>query len=85
MPGFVPDPLTVTCNACLKSAETWDGLHPDRALECSCCPLEHDHAGLGCRPVTITATARLTILDAADLLEAMAGADTPVPEPVPQD
>jgi hypothetical protein len=70
----VPGPLTVTCDTCGASAETWDGEHPDRAVECGCCPLAHDHAGLGCRTVTITATARLTLLDAGDLLEAVAEA-----------
>jgi hypothetical protein len=85
VPSFIPDPLTVTCKSCGKSADTWNGADPDSALECGCCPLAHSHAGRGCRPVTITATARLTMLDAADLLDAMAGADTPVPVPVPQD
>lgn len=71
LPGFVPDPIRVACNSCGASAETWDGQHPDSALDCGCCPIPHDHAGLGCRPVTITATARLTVLDVSDLLDAM--------------
>jgi hypothetical protein len=68
---FSPQPLIVTCDSCGKSGETWDGEHPDRAVECSCCPQEHDHGGLGCRTVTITAMAHLTILDASDLLSMM--------------
>jgi len=50
-------PLLVTCNSCGASAETRDGSNPDAAVECDCCPEAHDHAGLGCRPVTITAFA----------------------------
>lgn len=57
---LLPEPLKVTCNSCGKSAETLDYASPDRALSCGCCPVSHDHAGLGCRPVTITATAVLT-------------------------
>ena len=70
---FTPEPLLVTCDRCGKPAETFDGLHPDRALQCGCCPLPHDHAGLGCRTVTIHARAHLTIFDVSDLMEAAAG------------
>jgi len=59
------DSLKVTCNSCGTSAETYDFAHPDRAFQCACCPEEHDHAGLGCRPVTITARAFLTGFGAA--------------------
>jgi hypothetical protein len=52
--------LRVTCNSCGTSGETCDYAHPDRAVQCGCCPESHDHAGLGCRPVTILATAFLT-------------------------
>jgi hypothetical protein len=65
------EPLIVTCNTCGKSAETLNGLDPDSAVECGCCPERHNHAGLGCRTVTITATARLSIFDVNDLMEAM--------------
>lgn len=68
-------PLVVTCDRCHASAETYNGLDPDSALACGCCLLPHDHAGLGCRTVTITATAVLSLFSAADLLEAM-GAET---------
>lgn len=67
--GFSPEPLTVACNSCGTSAQTWDFQHPDLAVTCGCCPVEHDHTGLGCRPVTITATAHLTIFDITDLME----------------
>jgi hypothetical protein len=70
---YLPDPLVVTCDSCHASAETYDGTHPDRALECYCCPVKHDHAGLGCRTVTITATARLSIFDVNDLMDALGG------------
>ena len=72
MRDFTPDALQVVCDSCGASAQTWDFQHPDRAVTCGCCPIQHDHAGLGCRTVTITATARLLILDAADLLDASA-------------
>jgi hypothetical protein len=68
---FSPRPLIVTCDSCGKSGETWDGKHPDLAVECDCCPVKHNHGGLGCRTVTITAFANLTILDAGDLLSMM--------------
>lgn len=66
---FTPEPLTVVCNSCGKAAETWDYQDPDVAVECACCPEQHNHAGLGCRTVTIYAHARMTFLSAADLLE----------------
>lgn len=66
---FAPEPLTVVCNSCGASGDTWDYQHPDLAVECGCCPENHDHAGLGCRTVTIYAHARLVFLSAADLLE----------------
>ena len=55
-----PVPITVTCNNCGASAQTFNGSDPDGGLECPCCPEDHSHAGLGCRPVTISATAYLT-------------------------
>ena len=58
MPG--PAPLTVTCDSCGTSAQTFNGSDPDGALECPCCPEDHSHAGLGCRTITIQATAHLT-------------------------
>jgi hypothetical protein len=61
-------PLVVECNSCHKSAETWDFRHPDLAVECGCCPIAHDHAGLGCRTVTVTATAHLSIFSLDELL-----------------
>ena len=78
MPSFDPKPLIVECKSCGATAETWDYQHPDLCVVCDCCPLPHDHTGLGCRPVTITATAHLSLFDIADLME-MAG--LPVPEP----
>jgi len=83
MRGFTPDPLQVVCDKCGASAQTWDFQHPDRAVTCGCCPVRHDHAGLGCRTVTITATARLLILDAADLLDASAGETQPAGAGIP--
>jgi len=76
---FEPKPLVVTCQSCGKTAETWDYQHPDLAVECSCCPLPHDHTGIGCRPVTIYATAHLTVFDIAELME-MAAERGAVPE-----
>lgn len=84
MPSFEPKPLIVECNSCGTTAETWDYQHPDLAVTCSCCPVDHDHTGLGCRPVTITATAHLTMFDIAELME-MAGMASPQPEPAPAD
>ena len=56
----LPEPLTVACDTCGASAQTFNGSDPDGGLECPCCPEDHSHAGLGCRPVTISATAYLT-------------------------
>ena len=64
------EPLRVECKQCLASAETYDYQHPDLApIGCDCCPADHDHAGLGCRPVTVYATARLTLFDLNELME----------------
>ncbi len=78
MPGFAPEPLRVACNGCGAEGWTFDYQHPDLAVECSCCPVAHDHAGLGCRTVTIWGSAYLRVLDPADLLEAFP-ATTPQP------
>src|SRR5580692_2646052 len=72
MPFPLPPPLLVTCDTCGASAETYDGADPDSALRCGCCPLPHNHAGLGCRTITISATAHLSLIDVNDLLEAAA-------------
>lgn len=82
MPQFEPKPLVVVCNSCSKTAETWDYQHPDLAVECGCCPVAHDHTGIGCRPVTIYATAHLTMFDIGELMEMAAGRGT-LPEPQP--
>ena len=66
---FEPEPLRVECQACGASAETWDYANPDSAVTCGCCPIVHDHAGMGCRPVTIWATAHITMFNISDLLE----------------
>jgi hypothetical protein len=71
--------LKVTCHSCGTTAETWDFRHPDRAVKCDCCPLPHDHAGLGCRPVTITATAHLTLFDLSELMDVAAGRSDHLP------
>jgi hypothetical protein len=52
------DSLRVTCNSCGTAAETFNYANPDSAVECGCCPEDHDHNGL-CRPVTILARAFL--------------------------
>ncbi len=72
---FDPEPLRVVCNSCGETAETWDYQHPDWAVKCGCCPLEHDHMGVGCRPVTIYATAHLTLFDINELMEMAAERD----------
>jgi hypothetical protein len=77
LPGFTPDPLRVACNSCGTTAETWDFQHPDLAVTCGCCPIEHDHTGLGCRPVTITATAHLTLFELTELMEMAAEREKP--------
>jgi hypothetical protein len=53
-------PLTVTCTSCGASGKTTDGSAPHAALRCDCCTQDHDHAGLGCRPVTISPAADLS-------------------------
>lgn len=58
LPASQP-PLAVTCDTCGTRGYTFDGGNPDAAVECRCCPQSHDHAGLGCRTVTITVTAGL--------------------------
>jgi hypothetical protein len=77
LPGFAPEPLRVVCDACGAEGWTFDYQHPDLAVECGCCPVAHDHAGIGCRPVTIFGTAHLRLFDAADLMDAT----DPVPLP----
>ena len=82
LPGFAPEPLRVTCNTCGAEGWTFDYQHPDLAVECGCCPVPHDHAGLGCRTVTIYGTAHLRVVDLAELLD---GADdTPAPVESPE-
>ena len=76
LPGFAPEPLRVVCDTCAAEGFTFDYEHPDRAVECACCPAAHDHAGLGCRPVTIYGTAHLRILEVADLMDPA----TPLPD-----
>jgi hypothetical protein len=75
-------PLTVECDQCHESAETWDFQHPDRALECGCCVIAHDHAGLGCRTVTITASAYLSIFSPEELFALADETEVPVTEEV---
>ena len=66
---FDPEPLKVVCDSCGETAQTWDYQHPDACVVCDCCPVAHDHAGLGCRPVTIYASANLTLFDINELME----------------
>lgn len=83
LPAFTPpEPLRVVCDACGTEGFTFDYEHPDQAVECSCCPVPHDHAGLGCRTVTIFGAACLRVIDPADLLEA-AAEDLPATEATP--
>jgi len=97
VPVFDLKPLVVTCQSCGATAETWDFQRPDRAVECPCCPVAHDHGAAAaacpmdhdgpcarenpgctvCRPVTITATAHLTLFDAAELLDSPAASPSP--------
>jgi hypothetical protein len=72
---FAMRPLIVECHSCGTSAETYDYAHPDLAVECNCCPIAHDHTGLGCRTVAITVSAHLTIFNIEDLLEMAGGED----------
>ena len=78
---FALEPLRVECKQCLASAETYDYQHPDWAVHCNCCPIEHDHTGLGCRSVTIYATAHLTLFSIEELME-MAKENIPAIEEV---
>jgi hypothetical protein len=80
---FDPQPLRVVCNSCKAESETWDYRHPDLCVTCDCCPVAHDHTGIGCRPVTIYATAHLTLFDINDLMEMAAEQAIPVKEEVP--
>lgn len=80
---FEPRPLSVSCDSCGMTAETWDFQHPDWAVTCGCCPEVHDHTGLGCRPVTVTGTAHLTIFSIEELLELAGGLPLPVKEMIP--
>lgn len=73
MRNLIPEPLRVVCKSCNAEGQTYDFRHPDLAVRCGCCPVEHDHAGLGCRPVTIYAIARLSLFDVSELLEMAAG------------
>lgn len=74
---FIPDPLTVICDSCGKTAETFNSLDPDSALDCDCCPVRHNHAGLGCRTITVRAKAHLTIFSINDIMEALGTEDLP--------
>lgn len=35
-------------------AFTNDHQNPDAVIQCECCKKKHEHAGQGCRPLTIT-------------------------------
>jgi DNA-binding IclR family transcriptional regulator len=70
LPGITPEPLRVACDTCGAEGFTFDYQHPDAAVECGCCPVRHDHAGLGCRTVTIYGTAHLRVFEVADLMDA---------------
>lgn len=74
MPGFAPEPLRVVCDSCGAEGWTFDYQHPDLAVQCACCPADHDHAGLGCRPVTIYGTAHLKVLDLDEVMDSGDGA-----------
>jgi hypothetical protein len=74
------EPLRVVCNSCGTEAETYDYQHPDLCVECDCCVILHDHAGTGCRPVTIYATAHLALFDINELMEMAAERETAIPE-----
>ena len=46
----------IKCDTCGNKTMTRTGLDdPHSQLQCSCCPIDHNHAGLGCRTITITA------------------------------
>ena len=86
LPGFAPEPLRVVCDSCGTEGFTFDYQRPDRAVECPCCPLPHDHGasadatGVICRPVTIFGTAHLRMFEVADLMDAADPALLPVPD-----
>ena len=80
LPGFAPEPLRVVCDSCGTEGWTFDYQRPDVAVECSCCPLPHDHAGIGCRPVTIWGTARLRLFEVTELMDASDPALLPAPD-----
>ena len=80
LPGFAPEPLHVVCDSCGTEGFTFDYQRPDLAVECSCCPLPHDHAGIGCRPVTIWGTARLRLFEVTELMDASDPALLPAPD-----
>jgi len=82
MPGFAPEPLRVTCDSCGAEGWTFDYQHPDRAVECGCCPVAHDHAGLGCRPVTIYGTAYLRVVDLDEVMDRADAAPDPSESPI---
>jgi hypothetical protein len=55
--------LEIACATCQRRG--WHDLHAGPLTEaiihpvvdaagCTCCPVAHDHTGLGCRPVVIT-------------------------------
>lgn len=70
------EPLRVECNSCGTFAETYNYSAPDLCVVCDCCPVEHDHTGLGCRSVTIWASAHLTLFDINELMEMAAEMDS---------
>jgi hypothetical protein len=78
--SFIPVPLRVTCHTCGKWVTTFNGIDPDSALECECCPIKHAHAGKGCRTVDIRGTARLSMFDINDLMNALPEVPTELPE-----
>ena len=86
LPGFAPEPLRVVCDSCGAEGFTFDYQHPDRAAECSCCPVPHDHGeaanatGVICRPVTIYGTAHLRVFEVGDLMDAADPALLPAPD-----
>lgn len=80
---LTPEPLKVQCNNCGAEGFTFDYQHPDLAVRCACCPVEHNHGesasatGIICRPVTIFGTAHLKAFDVSEVLDAMAEVTDP--------